>query len=117
MANSSLSSPLDHPVGKLVLGLVMILGLIAFTTIRVEQAFASDSLAQVTPLDEEGEDADGLGVIVGTPDPGPEPEDAGDRGGFAQLGLAIVLFFAIGLIARRIILATRHANPTERDRP
>lgn len=63
--------------------------------------------AQVTPLEEEGEDAPGLGVIVGTPEAGPEPEDAGDRGGFAQLGLAIVLFAAIGFMASRVIKGAR----------
>jgi len=59
--------------------------------------------AQVTPLDDESEDAPGLGSIIGSPDAGPEPDDAGDRGGYAQLGLAMVLLTAVCFIGWRIV--------------
>lgn len=58
--------------------------------------------AQVTPLDDEPEEAPNLGRITGTPDPGPGPEDAGDRGGAAQLTLALVLFLGLVFIGFRI---------------
>lgn len=59
--------------------------------------------AQVTPLNDEIEqEAPGLGNIVGSPDAGPDPTDPGDRGGWAQLVLAVVLFGAIGFILRKV---------------
>lgn len=67
--------------------------------------------AQVTPLDEEDVDSPGLGSITGTPDAGPDPEDAGDRGGFAQLALAVILLGGIGFIASRVVLAARSGRP------
>ena len=72
--------------------------------------WAEPAAAQVTPLDEDGEEAPGLGDITGTPDAGPEPEDAGDRGGAAQLVLAVMIFSGIAFIVSRIALATRSAN-------
>lgn len=59
--------------------------------------------AQLTPIDEEpGIEAPGLGDIVGSPEAGPEPEDAGDRGGWAQLSLAGLLVAAVLFIGSRI---------------
>lgn len=69
--------------------------------------------AQVTPLDEDQQDAPGLGDITGSPEAGPDPEDAGDRGGFAQLGLAIVLLGAVGFITSRVVLAARAGTSNE----
>ncbi len=63
--------------------------------------------AQITPLDEEPVEAPGLGDITGSPEAGPDPEDAGDRGGFAQLTLAVVLGFAVLFIGSRLIRAAR----------
>ena len=94
----------------LAFGLLFAVFTAGTATVEVERADAQQSvLAQVTPLEEESEEAPGLGVIVGTPEAGPEPEDAGDRGGFAQLGLAIVLFVAIGFIASRVVKGARAA--------
>lgn len=70
----------------------------------------SSAAAQVTPLDEEPDDAPGLGSIVGSPDAGPDPEDPGDRGGYAQLGLALVLFAGVAFIASRIVRDARRAK-------
>ncbi len=92
-----------------LVALAMTLGLFGLTGTAL--LTAQPVSAQVTPLEEESEEAPGLGVIVGTPDAGPDPEDAGDRGGFAQLALAIVLFAAIAFIASRIILAVRASKP------
>jgi hypothetical protein len=63
--------------------------------------------AQVTPIDDDSEDAPGLGSIIGTPDAGPKPEDPGDRGGYAQLGLAVVLAGGIAFIGSRIVRESR----------
>ncbi len=67
----------------------------------------SPAAAQVTDLEDEVDEAPGLGVITGTPDPGPAPEDPGDRGGFAQLGVAIVLLSGIAFIGSRVIQGAR----------
>lgn len=66
--------------------------------------------AQVTPLDDEVNDAPGLGSITGTPDPGPAPEDAGDRGGIAQLGFAVVLLGGVAFIVSRVVKGARSAG-------
>ncbi len=62
----------------------------------------SPAAAQVTPLEDEPDEAPNLGRITGSPDPGPAPEDAGDRGGLIQLGLAVILFSGLVFIAFRI---------------
>jgi len=64
--------------------------------------------AQVQDLDgEPSEDPPGLGNIVGSPDPGPKPTDAGDRGGAAQLALAGVMLVGVGFIGFRISRSIR----------
>ena len=63
--------------------------------------------AQITPLDEEPDELPTLGNITGSPEPGPDPEDAGDRGGLAQLTLAVVLGGAVVFISSRLIRAAR----------
>ena len=66
---------------------------------------------QIEPLgDEIEEDAPGLGSIIGSPDAGPDPEDAGDRGGWAQLLLAVTLFGGLAFIARKIVKDSRAAR-------
>ncbi len=77
------------------------------TLTPLADAFAEPASAQVTPLDDDGEEAPGLGDITGSPDAGPDPEDAGDRGGAAQLVLAVMIFAGIAFIVSRIALATR----------
>ena len=75
--------------------------------------------AQVTPLDDEPPDeAPGLGRITGSPDPGPAPEDPGDRGGAAQLALAVILIAAVGFIGRQIMRDVRRgrAGPDTQER-
>jgi len=54
-----------------------------------------------------------LGNIIGSPDPGPEPEDAGDRGGWAQLALLGVLVAVVALVLRHLFRsANRNEPPT-----
>ena len=57
--------------------------------------------------DDSTDEAPGLGNIIGSPEAGPDPEDAGDRGGWAQLVLAVVLFGGIVFIAWRIATGLR----------
>lgn len=47
------------------------------------------------------------GRIIGSPDPGPDPEHPGDRGGWAQLMTLGALAAGVGFIMWRIIRATR----------
>ncbi len=92
------------------------LGFVAAHTVWVAPASA-----QVTPIDDEpGIDAPGLGNIVGSPEAGPEPEDAGDRGGWAQLALAGILAGAVLFIGSRILAESRRGrqgNATGADSP
>lgn len=69
-----------------------------------------DASAQITPIDEEPDDAPGLGSIVGSPEAGPKPEDPGDRGGYAQLGLALVLLAGVGFIGSRVVREARRTT-------
>ena len=50
----------------------------------------------------EPEDIPGLGSIIGSPEPGPKPEDAGDRGGWAQLALGGIVIGGVAFIVRKI---------------
>jgi hypothetical protein len=52
-----------------------------------------------------------LGNIVGSPDPGPEPEDAGDRGGWAQLGLLGALVLVVALVLRHLFRSANRNEP------
>ena len=64
--------------------------------------------AQLTPIDDEPDvETPGLGQIIGSPEAGPDPEDAGDRGGWAQLSLAGIMLGAVLFIARRIVRESR----------
>jgi hypothetical protein len=53
-------------------------------------------------VEAEPEDIPGLGSIIGSPDPGPKPEDAGDRGGWAQLALGGIVIGGVAFIVRKI---------------
>ena len=71
----------------------------------------SASALQIEPIeDAPADDAPGLGSIIGSPDAGPDPDDAGDRGGWAQLVLAVVLVGGVGFIMTRIIRAARQTG-------
>ena len=73
---------------------------------------AQDDPVDEDPADDPGYDLpDGARTIVGSPDPGPKPEDAGDRGGWAQLLLLGVMAGGVGVVAWRISRAVR-AGPT-----
>ena len=57
----------------------------------------------------------GIGNIVGSPDPGPKPTDAGDRGGSAQLVLAGVMFGGVAFIGWRIYSTVTTAQGGRQD--
>ena len=57
--------------------------------------------------------ADQCRTIVGCADPGPKPENPGDRGGYAQLLTLGALVGGIGFIAFRVVRAARAAQPVE----
>ncbi|MGI9605935.1 MAG: hypothetical protein ACR2P0_07320 [Acidimicrobiales bacterium] len=73
------------------------------TSPHPDPAPATAAFVQIEDLDEPVSETPELGNIVGTPDAGPDPEDAGDRGGWAQLGIALVMFGGIGFIGWRIV--------------
>lgn len=55
------------------------------------------------------EDYPGLNVIIGSPEAGPKPTDAGDRGGWLQFALLGTLVVAVAVVLVRILrAATRH---------
>lgn len=83
---------------------------LALTSVSALVGPLVDASAQITPIDEEPDDAPGLGSIVGSPEAGPKPEDPGDRGGYAQLGLAVVILAGIGFIASRVVREARRAK-------
>ena len=76
--------------------------------------FAAFDVAPATPavaqVEEPAPESPGLGKIIGSPDPGPDPEDPGDRGGWAQLGLAVLLFGAVAFIGTRIVAGARRSG-------
>ena len=49
----------------------------------------------------------GAGRIIGSPDPGPDPQHSGDRGGWRQLALLGALAAAVTAIMVRVLLAAR----------
>ena len=60
----------------------------------------------------------GAGRIIGSPDPGPEPQHSGDRGGWRQLVLLGALAAAVAAIMVRILLAARRQQSRDGpDRP
>lgn len=74
------------------------------TTMIVPKTGASGLQDDPAPAEVESdpEEIPGLGSIIGSPDPGPKPEDAGDRGGWAQLALGSVMILGVGFIVRKI---------------
>lgn len=100
----------------LVLVALLVIGTTAFGGLATVNASVAG--AQVTPLDDEPDnDSPGLGRITGTPDPGPAPEDAGDRGGAAQLALAVVLFSGLLFIGWRIRTEVRRNRASNGQNP
>jgi hypothetical protein len=45
--------------------------------------------------------------MIPEPNEGRPPQDAGDRGGWLQLGLLVVILVAVGLIAWRVVVEAR----------
>lgn len=115
MTSVEISRPHRRRPALLRLILVGLLGIAQFGGLAVVSPNTAEG--QVTPIeDEQPDDAPGLGRITGTPDPGPAPEDAGDRGGTAQLALAAVLFGGLLFIGWRIGReVTRNRSPNNHD--
>jgi hypothetical protein len=102
-------------LGMIVLTAGLILGAVAHLT-TVD--WIGPAGAQLTPIDDEPDvETPGLGEIIGSPEAGPDPEDAGDRGGWAQLTLAGVMLGGVLFIARRVVKESRsgraHNDPAK----
>lgn len=84
---------------------------------EADQANA-DQVDDVDDVDagEVGDLAPGAGRIIGSPDPGPEPQHSGDRGGWRQLALLGALAVAVTAIMTRILLAARRQDRASPDR-
>lgn len=70
-------------------------------------------LSTAFELAQDGNDADFLddaGRIIGSPAAGPKPENPGDRGGYAQLLTAFMIFAALAFIAFQIWRETQKAR-------
>lgn len=109
-----------RPRGAVLLVLICV-ALLPFAEAVFKSVASQPVAAQVTPLgDDPDEEAPNLGRITGTPDPGPAPEDAGDRGGLIQLGLAAILFGGLVFIATRVskeVRRNRGRDPRTRGGP
>ncbi|MCY4068437.1 MAG: hypothetical protein OXE79_04925 [Acidimicrobiaceae bacterium] len=60
---------------------------------------------------------EGADRIIGSPDPGPKPQQAGDRGGSLQLVTMGAVAAAVGLVMWRIAWAYRRASRHARAAP
>ncbi len=101
-----------HEMRRLLSVFVLLVAVVLGVGILAPTSLVDAAAAQIEPLDEPvAEDPPGLGSIIGSPEAGPKPEDAGDRGGWAQLFLAVVLFVGVGFILTRIFKAAT-ANQT-----
>jgi len=60
--------------------------------------------------DADGDIPDDAFTIIGTPDAGPAPEDAGDRGGWAQFAVLGALVAGVGFVFWRIASSARAAQ-------
>ena len=84
----------------------LLIFVIALGTIVIAPRTGATALQEDPPpaeVDGEQEDIPGLGSIIGSPDPGPKPEDAGDRGGWAQLALGGIMIVGVVFIVRKIV--------------
>jgi len=75
-------------------------------TVTPSSVGAGDAAGAIVAQDDIPDDA---GRIIGSPDPGPDPEHSGDRGGAAQLVLFGALAVGVGFIGWRIVRAARQA--------
>ena len=79
---------------------MLLAGALAVATIASPGAAAAQTEGPTTTV--VADDVPGLGEIIGSPDAGPKPTDAGDRGGAAQLALAAILLGGVSFILVKI---------------
>lgn len=72
-----------------------------------DEPLPADTGADLRPVYEVPAGAD---RIIGSPDPGPEPQHAGDRGGSLQFATLAAVAVAVGFIMWRIARSARRAS-------
>lgn len=72
-----------------------------------DEPLPADTGGDLRPVYEVPEGAD---RIIGSPDPGPDPQHSGDRGGSLQFVTLGAVAVAVGFIMWRIARATRRAS-------
>ena len=72
-----------------------------------DEPLPADTGGDLRPVYEVPEGAD---RIIGSPDPGPKPQQSGDRGGSLQFATLGAVAVAVAFIMWRIIRATRSAR-------
>ncbi len=72
-----------------------------------DEPLPADTGGDLRPVYEVPEGAD---RIIGSPDPGPEPQHAGDRGGSLQFATLGAVAVAVGFIMWRIARSARRAS-------
>jgi hypothetical protein len=96
-----------------LIALLLATGVVFLSIPATASAFSSRPLGQ----DQDGIETEippGAGRIIGSPDAGPEPQQPGDRGGWAQLLTLGAVPGGVGFIMWRIVHALR---PTPRPMP
>ena len=74
---------------------------------------AGAAQAVVAPVGSPAQDDDPARcrTIIGCAEAGPQPENPGDRGGYAQLLTLVVLFSGVGFIMTKVLRAARSSQP------
>lgn len=71
---------------------------------------SADTHEMITSVNDVPQNA---GRIIGSPQPGPSPQNHGDRGGLLQLATLGALVMSLGFIMWRIIRTAKTANSTK----
>ena len=92
--------------------MVLAAGAVPLTRISIKRQKEIElkaALRDIRRAIDEYKNATDAGRIIGSPDAGPDPQQSGDRGGWAQLLTLGALAAGVGFITWRIVAAARRA--------